>query len=136
MLKYRGRAFADNHNQISPISCQNSPFKLEQMHFYWSLHHNFQGCYLCLMWRIQTQWSYYSLPLPGCSFSFFSLLFTVALFGELANLRRRQGADGFSLLWIIQMIRGKVRQRGVVGAAGHPFTPITIPLSSTRGKSS
>lgn len=65
-----------------------------------------------------------------------SLLFTVALFGELASLRRRQGADGFSLLWIIQMIRGKVRQRGVVGAAGHPFTPITIPISSTRGKSS
>lgn len=34
------------------------------------------------------------------------------------------------------MIRGKVRRRGGLRAAGYPFTHITIPLRSTRGKSS
>lgn len=65
----------------------------------------------------------------------FSLLFMLPWSGELANLRGDKGQMDFGAL-DYSNDRGKVRQRGVVGAAGYPFTHITIPLRSTRGKSS
>lgn len=65
----------------------------------------------------------------------FSLLFMLPRSGELANVRGDKGQMDFGAL-DYSNDRGKVRQRGVVGAAGYPFTHITIPLGSTRGKSS
>lgn len=64
----------------------------------------------------------------------FSLLFILPQPGELANLRGDKGQMDFGAL-DYSNDRGKVRQRGVVEAAGYPFTHITIPLRSTRGKS-
>lgn len=69
--------------------------------------------FVLFMCSIQTQVSFYSL-------TDFPLLFMLPLSGELANLRGDMGQMDFGAL-DYSNDRRKVRRRGVVRAAGHPF---------------